>query len=335
MKKKIVSFITLAACVASLFTACGTPRDTVSATQKLSIVSTIFPSYDFARQIAGSHAQVTMLLHPGAESHSYEPTPQDIKTIQNCDLFIYTGGENDVWVDDILESMGDKKPNTLKMMDCVQTVAEEIVEGMQDAHDHEEEAHEDDHDHEAEPATDEHVHADELDEHVWTSPKNSIKIVEAITQEMVENDAANAAVYQENCNAYMQQLEELDAALREVVETSTRKTVLFGDRFPFRYLADEYGLSYYAAFSGCSTETEASAATIAFLADKVAELKLPVVFTIELSNGKIADSICEATGAQKLTLYSCHNVTKAQLEEGATYLSLMNQNVESLRTALN
>lgn len=331
MKKNIISVLVAAACAAGLFTACGSSPENVSVDHNLSVVSTIFPSYDFARQIAGDNANVTMLLHPGAESHSYEPTPQDIKTIQNCDLFIYTGGENDVWVEEILESMGDEKPTTLKMMDCVETVAEEIVEGMQDSHNHDEDT--DDHDHEGE--TDDHTHEEELDEHVWTSPKNSIKIVQAITQAMSEKDPEHAALYQQNSTNYIQQLEELDTQLRDVVENATNKTVLFGDRFPFRYLADEYGLDYYAAFSGCSTETEASAATVAFLTNKVTELQLPVVFVIELSNGKIADSICEATGAQKLTLYSCHNVTKTQLEEGETYLSLMNQNVESLRIALN
>lgn len=327
MKKKLLSLASAAVCAAYVLTGCGAAQTTsqsAAQAQQLSVVSTIFPSYDFARQIAGDNAQVTMLLHPGAESHSYEPTPQDIKTIQNCDLFIYTGGENDVWVEDILASMGDKKPATLKMMDCVQTVTEELVEGMEDDHDHEE----------ADSHAEEHAEEPELDEHVWTSPKNAIQIVNAIAQAMSEKDAEHAAAYEANRAAYTQQLTQLDEDFRQVVDNAPNKTVLFGDRFPFRYLADEYGLSYYAAFSGCSTETEASAATVAFLTNKVTELNIPVVFTIELSNGKIADSICDATGAQKLTLYSCHNVTKDQMEQGVTYLSMMQQNVESLRTAL-
>lgn len=300
--------------------------------QKLKIVTTIFPQYDFVRQIGGDYAEVSMLLKPGAETHSFEPTPQDIKTIQDADLFIYVGGENDIWVDSILDSLGDKKPDTLKLLDCVPTVEEELVKGMQSEHD--------DHDEEAEmhegmdvtPEAEEHE--TEVDEHVWTSLVNAIRIVEKLTAVMSEKDPAHADAFAANTAAYQKELEQLDADFREAVQGSQRKVILFGDRFPFRYLADEYGLSYYAAFSGCSTETEASAATVAFLIGKVKEEKLPVVFVMENSNGKIADSICEATGAQKLTLYSCHVQTKEQHESNATYLSLMQENLENLRTAL-
>ena len=180
-----------------------------------------------------------------------------------------------------------------------------------------------------------HEHEEETDEHVWTSPKNAIEIVDKITSLICGKDPKNDDSYEKNSADYKEQLEQLDASFREVVDSAKRKTILFGDRFPFRYFADEYGLSYYAAFTGCSTETEASAATVAFLTDKVKEEQIPVVFTIELSNGKIADSICEATGAKKMTLYSCHNVTKEQMENGATYLSMMTENVDSLRAALN
>lgn len=303
--------------------------------QKLRIVTTIFPQYDFARQIGGDYAEVSMLLKPGAETHSFEPTPQDIKTIQAADLFIYVGGENDVWVDSILDSLGGKKPDTLKLLDCVATVEEELVEGMQDEHD----GH---NDHDAEAETHEGMEATpeakeqeaEADEHVWTSPVNAIRIVEKITAVMSEKDPVHAGTFAANSAAYQKELEQLDADFREVVQGGQRKVILFGDRFPFRYLAEEYGLSYYAAFRGCSTETEASAATVAFLIGKVKEEKLPVVFVMENSNGKIADSISEATGAQKSALYSCHNQTKEQHESNATYLSIMQENLENLRAAL-
>ena len=325
--KKHISVILTAVLAAVCLSACGKSGKTEDAgASELSVVATIFPPYDFTRQIAGDDADVIMLLSPGAESHSYEPTPQDIKTIQSCDLFIYTGGESDVWVEDILSSMGDQMPETLRLVDCVPTVTEEIVEGMEHGHE-EHEDHGDLEDHED--------HEEETDEHVWTSPQNAIKIVENITSRLCEMDPDNAGGYEKNSAGYIEQLEMLDASFREVVGQAERRTILFGDRFPFRYFADEYGLDYYAAFPGCSDETEASAATVAFLINKVNEEQIPVIFTIERSNGKLADSICEATGAEKRILYSCHNVTGNQLDSGATYLSMMMENVESLRAALN
>lgn len=332
--KKIVMAILIILLMTAGLTACGSKEEEVQSTASneaaVKVITTIFPQYDFTKQIAGEKAEVTKILKAGVESHSYEPTPQDIKAIQNADLFIYVGGENDVWVDDILDSMGDDQPEVLKLLDCVSTVEEEVVEGM------EAEAHEHEH---AEGETEEHEHEHEegeaeIDEHVWTSPVNAIEIVTAITAKLCELDQENSALYQENSQKYIKELEGLDASFREIVDNGSRKTLLFGDRFPFRYFADEYGLDYYAAFTGCSTETEASAATVAFLTDKVKEEELPVVFIIELSNGKIAESICEATGAQKLTLYSCHNLTKDEMENGETYLSMMKKNVESLRIAL-
>lgn len=297
---------------------------------RLSIVTTIFPQYDFVRQIVGDKADVTMLLKPGAESHSYEPTPQDIKTIQDSNLFIYTGGENDTWVESILKSTDGQGPKTMRLVDLVDTVSEEVVEGMEHDHDHD---HDDDHDHDHDDDHD-HDHDHELDEHVWTSPVKAIEIVEKITDEIADLDPANAEVYRANSEKYVNDLKKLDADFREVVANGKRDVILFADRFPFRYLADEYGLKYYAAFTGCSTDTEASAATVAFLIDKTKELGLPVVFTIELSNEKIADSIVEATGVKKLTLHSIHNLSVEDLEAGASYLSLMEKNVENLKVAL-
>lgn len=321
MKKKLICLLVLVVFILSL-TACSTENNKKeSNNNKLSIVTTIFPQFDFARQIVGDSADVKMLLKPGAESHSYEPTPQDIKEIQNCDLFIYVGGENEVWVDDILNSMGEKKPESLKLIDCVNTVNEELVEGMEHDHEH-------DHDHE-------HEDEEEIDEHVWTSPKNAIKIVNKISNLICSKDTKNQDTYINNTKNYISELESLDASFTNVINSAKQNTIIFGDRFPFRYLADDYGLKYYAAFSGCSSETEASASTISFLIDKVKEEKTSVVFTIEFSNEKIADSICEATAATKLKLNSCHNLTNDEMQAGETYLSIMKNNVENLSKALN
>lgn len=341
--------------------------DTAAGGKRLQVVTTIFPQYDFARQIAGDCADVTMLLKPGEEVHSYEPTPQDIKLIQNSDLFIYTGGENDVWVENILASLSEKEqgPRTVRLVDLVETYEEEHLEGMmpeKGAHDHEsehdhehesEEAEEAGHDHVLEKAevTAAHTHAHaEADEHVWTSPENCVTLVGKLTEEFCGLDPANAEYYQKNGSACREAFEELDAQYRDMAASAQRRTILFGDRFPFRYLAEELGLTCYAAFSGCSAESEPSAATIAFLIDKTAEEKLPVVFKIEFSNGNIARAVSEAAQAkmekeaagqgsglsrvQVLQLHSCHNVTRDEFEAGETCLSLMTKNLEALRTAL-
>lgn len=345
-----------------------------AAEDRLQVVATIFPQYDFARQIAGGRADVYMLLKPGEEIHSYEPTPQDIKMIQNSDLFIYTGGENDVWVENILASLGEEKggPRTVRLLDLVETFEEEELEGMmpeKGEHDH---GHgsEEDHDHETEDDRDHvsdaatitgghtHVHGGEPDEHVWTSPENCVILIRALTEEFCSADPANAELYRTNGDAYREAFEALDTQYLEMAAKAGRKTILFGDRFPFRYLAEELGLTCYAAFSGCSAESEPSAATIAFLIDKAAEEQLPVVFQIEFSNGNIARAISEAAqvkikrnaakraeGAggtagteipqiQVLQLHSCHNVTGNEFNSGETCLSLMTKNLEALRTAL-
>ncbi len=447
----------------------GIPISDPEGTSRLQVVTTIFPQYDFARQIAGDRADVTMLLKPGEEVHSYEPTPQDIKTIQNSDLFIYVGGENDVWVENILDSVNENRegPQTVRLLDLVETYAEQHLEGMmeekghdhaheegdseeehdhahaeedsgegyehdhveedsgeghdhetetehaheeeasaetedvhaqdhiEEGHDHEtetEHAHEEEasaetedvHDHEEEVSagtehtheheeevsagtSHAHSHAEEPDEHVWTSPENCVILIGKLTDIFCEADPANAAAYRENGDAYRSDFEKLDAEYRAMAASSIRNTILFGDRFPFRYLAEELGLTCYAAFSGCSSESEPSAATIAFLIDKAAEEKLPVVFKIEFSNGNIARAICEAADLKMqkankiaaeqaedlsgeadssgdpelseesikvLQLHSCHNLTRDEFKAGETCLSLMTGNLEALREAL-
>lgn len=331
------------------FTGCGRgteQNNQNSDTDKISVVTTIFPPYDFARQIAGDNADITMLLPPGGESHSFEPTPQDIIKIQNCDLFLYIGGENDQWVRKILDSVDTSNMKIIALMDTVSVVEEEIKEGMEEEHDHDEDSgHEhdgdSDHEHDSEPAAsdqtgtkDNETEEPEYDEHVWTSPQNAVQITKGIMEGLCEVDPDNAEEYRANAAAYTDQLNKLDGTFKALVDGAVRKTIVFGDRFPFRYFADEYGLDYWAAFPGCSTETEPSAATVAFLTDKVKEEKIPVVFKIELSNGNIARSISEATGAKVLTLHSCHNLTKSDFESGETYLSLMEKNVDTLKEAL-
>lgn len=289
---------------------------------KVNVVATIFPEYDFFRQIAGDHINLTMLLKPGAESHSFEPTPKDIKNVENSNLFVYVGGDSDAWVESILDSIDTKDTKIITLMDCVELVEEETVEGMTPEA---EEAEEGD-------GEEEEV---EYDEHVWTSPKNAILIVQKLCDALCEIDPDNKEDYTRNTEDYITKLENLDQQFKEVVENGKRKEIIVGDRFPFRYLVDEYGLTYYAAFPGCSTDTEASAATIAFLTDKVKEDEIPVVFHIELSNAKICDSICEETGAKSEQLNAVHNLTKEDFEAGVTYLDMMEHNVEVLKEALN
>ena len=316
---RLMAVILAAGIAAAAVTGCGVKQEEPD-DGKLKIVTTIFPQYDFVRAIAGGTGAVNvrMLLSPGEEVHSYEPTPLDIKEIQNCDLFIYVGAENDVWVDRILENMGDKRPETLRLVDLTETVAEESVEGMMEekGHDHEESREE------------------EADEHVWTSPVKAAEITEAIAQKMAELDPPNADNYLANAQDYEAKILDLDAQFRQIAEDAERKTLVFGDRFPIRYFAEEYGLDYFAAFPGCSSESEPSTSTLAFLIDKVREEEIPVVFSIEFSNGNIARAICESTGAVQRTYNSCHNVTKEQMENGATYVSLMSENLEAIREAL-
>jgi zinc transport system substrate-binding protein len=256
-----------------------------------------------------------MLLPPGAESHSFEPTPRDIIRVQNCDVFIYGGGESDAWVETILESLDTSRMEIITLMDCVDVVEELIVEGMQEEEEEEEEG-------------------PEYDEHVWTSPRNARLIVRKIADVLKRRDGANAAEYERNTVSYLEKLTDLDSSFQTMIDGARRKTFIFGDRFPFRYFADAYGLSYFAAFPGCSTETECSAATIAFLINKVRAEQIPVVFHIELSNEKIADIICEGTGAKKLLLHAVHNVSRREFDSGATYYDLMSNNLRNLREAL-
>ncbi len=282
----------------------------------ISIVATIFPAYDFARELTGELASVKMLVSPGNEVHSYEPSPKDMLDIQKCDLFIYTGGESDAWVDELLNAKEYKNINTLRMTDCVELEREELKEGMEGEADGDE-------------------NGDEYDEHVWASPVNAIKISKEIANALCDIDSKNADTYKAKLEVYKAKLTSLDSQLREIAGSINNKTLIFADRFPMRYFADEYGFDYYAAFPGCSSKTEASSATVVFLIEKVKSENIPAVFCIEFSDGRLADTICSETGAKKYTLHSCHNVTRDDFENGVTYIELMDRNIKTLKEAFS
>ena len=305
-----------ALCALLLLTACG-PELPPEDSERPQIVATVFPAYDFARSAAGELADVTLLLPPGAESHSYEPTPADILRVQRCDLFIYLGGESDAWVDTILSAI-EPRGDVLRMIDCVDLLEEETVEGMQGGHDHEE-----GHDHLGEVLS--------MDEHVWTAPRNAAAVTRIIGQRLALLDRSNGEAYAAGAEAYALELEELDRDFAAFFNTLPDRTIVFGDRFPLLYFAEAYDLDYYAAFPGCGAQTEPSAATVAFLTRKVREEGLPAVWYIEFSNHLVADSIAEAAGVETAQFHTCHNVSRAELEAGATYLSLMRANLETLR----
>lgn len=291
---------------------------------KINIISSVFASYDFAKQLSAGveDVEVDLLITPGTEPHSYEPSVQDMAKIKECDLFIYLGGESDEWVSSLLDTFEDDEVRTLKMIDCVELLEEETIEGMQSGH---HEHHEDEHEHE-------HEAEGEIDEHVWTSPVNAISICEKIKDALCEIDNEHADAYNMNFKNYKAQLAELDGDFRSTF--STEQTLVIADRFPFRYLKEEYGFDYYAAFPGCSTENDPSAATIAFLENKIEELNSTAVFYTEFSSQKVADTLCEATGVKKLMLHSCHNVSLDDFNSGKTYVDLMKQNLKNIQEAL-
>ncbi len=297
---------------------------------KISIVTTIFPEYDWVKNIVGDasdKAEITMLLDNGVDLHSYQPTADDIMKIASCDMFIYVGGESDEWVDDALKEAVNKDMVVINLLDVLggNVKEEEVVEGM--------EAEEEEEGEEGE-GEEEEV---EYDEHVWLSLTNASRICDAIADGLGKVDADNAATYTENANAYKQKLNSLDGEYKSVTSAAANKTLLFGDRFPFRYLVDDYGLDYYAAFVGCSAETEASFETIAFLSGKVDELGLKSIMTIEGPDKKIAETIKNNTKTKDqniLTMDSMQSTTSQDVANGTTYLSVMQANLDVLKEAL-
>ena len=336
MKKFIAGVIALVMLFTFMFAGASFAEE-----KKLSVVTTIFPVYDWVRETVGNNdnVEITMLLDNGVDLHSYQPTAQDIMKVATCDVFVYVGGESDEWVEDALaeamnpdmvvvnlvESMGDD----IKM--------EEIVEGMEHEHEHDEEEHEDE-DHEHEEEEHEHEHEDEVDEHVWLSLRNAQKLVKTLAVALGEADPANAENYTANADAYAGKLAVLDAEYAAVRDAAEFDTVLFGDRFPFRYLVDDYDLNYFAAFSGCSAESEASFETIVFLAGKVDELGLSTVLTIEGDNHRIAETIVgntQAKDAKVLAMDSLQAAKGEDVKNGTTYLGVMEANLDVLKQALS
>ncbi|MBQ2560295.1 MAG: zinc ABC transporter substrate-binding protein [Fibrobacter sp.] len=349
MKKFSFCSLVCAIFVAALFSlfACGeAPKSKIAKESKLSIVATIYPEYAWAKEILGSRfnsVKLELLMKNGVDLHSYKPTAQDIAKIASADMVIYVGGESDEWIEKALEATPKKGRSEINLMKVLgeRVKAEEVIEGM-DGFETKDERRETRDEHHAEEH--EHHHHDhdeevENDEHVWLSLKNAEIIVQKIAAEIAKLDSAHASVYTQNVNAYVAKIQSLDNDYRTTVESAARKTVLFGDRFPFRYLVDDYGLKYYAAFVGCSAESEASFETIAFLANKMDSESLPSIFIIENGNEKIAKAVLAASknskNAQILILNSMQSVTEKQIDEGADYLSIMKSNLENLKKALN
>ncbi|MBO4884139.1 MAG: zinc ABC transporter substrate-binding protein [Clostridia bacterium] len=299
--KKIIAM--LVALLLACLPGCAGAED-----EKPAVVTVIFPQYDIVRAVAGDRVDVKMLLKPGAEVHTYEPAPQDILAIDSCELFFYGGGESDEWVEGLLASTGGENRRTLAMMDCVPLLEEE--------------------------GEDEPGGEAEYDEHVWTSPENVMLIAQAVCEALCGIDPDGEAEYRANTAAYLEALEALDEAFKAVVAAGERDTIIFGDRFPLLYFARAYHLNYIAAFPGCSTETEPSAAAMTALIRGAVETKAPLVLYLELSNGRIARAVAEQTGAQTRVFYACHNLTQDDFEAGKTYLDFMWENVETLKAAL-
>ena len=337
--KKTISLLLITMMVICSLSACASPAGT-SGEDKISIVTTIFPEYDWVMNVLGSNpanAEVTLLLDNGVDLHSYQPTAEDIMKIATCDMFIYVGGESDRWVEDALSEAVNKDMVVINLLEVLgdSVKEEEVVEGMQE---------EDEHDHNHDEDEDgEHHHHDEneteYDEHVWLSLQNAVTCIEVISEALQDKvDPDNSIEYAENSAEYTGKLLSLDEEYKETIGNSRMNTLLFGDRFPFRYLTDDYDLNYYAAFAGCSAETEASFETVTFLAGKVDELNLGCILTIETSDGKIAETIRDntSTGDQKiLVLDSLQSVTMDDINNGVTYLSIMKENLNVLSEALN
>ena len=330
--KKIITLMLVAVLAVCALSGCGTSKsgeDTKD--KKIKIVTTIFPEYDWVMQILGDKADkadVTMLLDKGVDLHSYQPSTADIAKISEADVFIYVGGESDEWVEDVLKEAKNKKLKVINLMDVMGDKAkeEEVKEGMQE----EEEEH-------AEEAKDGDEEEVEYDEHVWLSLKNAKIFTKKIADVLSEVDKDDAKTYQANYESYAKKLDDLDKKYADAVASAKNKTLVFGDRFPFRYLVNDYGLDYYAAFVGCSAESEASFETVTFLAKKIDELGLGNVLTIEGKNHKIAKTVVDNTknkDQKVLTMDSMQSTTSKDVKDGATYLGIMEKNLEVLKEAL-
>ena len=319
--KKLLALLLSVLLITACFAACGKKADVPDTpaddSGKLNVVCSIFPQYDFIKTIAGDAVNLTLLLDSKTDLHSYTPTADDIMTISKADLFINIGGESDDWAEDVLSSEANNKLKVVSLLNLVDAVEEETLPGMEEeGEEHEEEG-------------------PEYDEHVWTSLKNVIKIIPALTDVLCELDSGNTALYQANSSAYLAQLQTLETKYSDTIGKAARKTLLFADRFPFRYLADDYDLTCYAAFSGCSAETEASFETMTFLVDTVKQQNLPFVLMIDGSDGSVAETVSRQSGAEIRTLNSCQSVSPDDIAAGASYLTIMEDNLSVLSEVLN
>ena len=285
--------------------------------EKIQVVASNFASYDFLRAIIGDNENVnlTFLLGAGKDTHSYDPTAHDLITIQNADLFVYVGGEMEKWVDKVLNTLEAENTKIICVADDIETIEEQEIDG-------------------AEPEEEEEEEEGAFDEHIWTSPANAIIMVNTLEKAMEEIDSENSAMYKANAENYIAQIEEVDSKIREIVDNRVRDRLVFGDKMPIQYFINYYGLKVSAAFSGCSTETEPSAKTIAYLENRVKEENIPVVLYIELNNGKVAKTIANETGSKAMQIQTLHNVSKDDFESGETYVSLMKRNLDVLKMAL-
>ena len=344
-------------------TGCNTAQMTQTATDgtkdndhKISVVATVFPYYDFARAIGGDYLDVTLLLPPGRDSHSFEPTAQDLLILQSADVFLYNGGEMETWVEEVLKAVPRDHGITFQGIETVNLLEEAHTKSMKTVghshdhdHDHDDEAIADDHDHDHDDEAtddddhthetevddhDESDHHDEYDEHIWTSLENAQFLVSAIEEVLCEADPTHASAFHENAADYREQIAQVQAEIEEIVDSARVKKILFADRFPFLYFTEEFGLDYDAAFAGCAGDTEPSARVIASLIEEIKKEDIKAVYHVEMGNTKTAEMIQEITGAEILELHSCHTVTSDQLKEGVTYVDLMRQNAENLKKGL-
>lgn len=326
----------MALALAFSLTACTVPAEKAD-DGKIQIVATLFPIMTSPAPSSAT-ARTSRFCSPGREAHSFEPTPLDAVTISESDVFLYNGGEGEYWVDSMLGAAGENIAVIARMMDYVDALDEEYVEGMQgaDGHDHEHGSHDDHDDHDHDHEEDEHDSDEvEYDEHIWTSPKNAVVLCRAVCDAICKADPANEDFYRANCDDYCAQIEELDARFASLCESAPHKLLVFADRFPMLYFCREFGLDYRAAFHGCSGDTEPSLATIKYLIDKVEDEDIPVVYTIDFGTKKVAAVVSECTGAAVDTLYSMQTVSRADFDAGETYLTLMERNYEALRKGLN
>lgn len=362
LRKSVVFIVT----ISMIFGMAGCGKTTEKEDNyRLKIVTSLFPYYDMARAVIGDvkGIDLKMIVTPGQDSHSFEPTPSDVIQMENADVLIYNGGSLETWIDTLLDSLNNKNQIQMKMMDYVDVLNEEIVEGMDtrfEEHDHEEHSHKEDNhnkenhkedshseenhkedNHSEDSSNDSEFHNEdseeeheETDEHIWTSPVNEIIMTEKICETLSKALPEEKENFQKNAENYISQLKELDNEFRTIVENAKTNEIIFADKFPLQYFAKEYGLKYYAAFPGCGSDMEPSAKTIAFLVDKIKEDNIKAVFYLELSSHIVADAIETDTGAKPLQFNSCHNITQKQFDSGVTYVDLMKENVNNLKIAL-